>query len=140
MREAGATGPIVFRFDSGYWSWALVAMLERLDVGYTMGVRMAKSVRAAVSEIPESVWTAIDYPQGGEAQVACCSYRGRRLICRRTRLVGAQAEMWPNWMRIPAIPYTQSGVFVHRCRRPRSGRRLSLGFSPSVHLLRATGS
>jgi hypothetical protein len=26
-------------------------------------------------------------------------------------------------VRIPANPYTQSGVFVHRCRRPRSGRR-----------------
>jgi hypothetical protein len=31
------------------------------------------------------------------AQVAETRYRGDRLIVRRTRLVGAQAELFPNW-------------------------------------------
>jgi hypothetical protein len=33
----------------------------------------------------------------GLAQVAETRYRGDRLIVRRTRLVGAQAELFPNW-------------------------------------------
>jgi hypothetical protein len=34
---------------------------------------------------------------GGEAMVAECTYKGHRLIVRRTRLVGPQASLWPNW-------------------------------------------
>ena len=36
-------------------------------------------------------------PRGGRAQVAECTYKGRRLIVRRTRLVGPQASLWPDW-------------------------------------------
>ncbi len=39
----------------------------------------------------------IDYPQEGEAQIAETTHGGRRLILRRTRLVGAQAQLWPDW-------------------------------------------
>src|SRR6266540_5500923 len=39
----------------------------------------------------------IVYPDGGVAQVAETRYKGDRLIVRRTRLVGAQAELFPNW-------------------------------------------
>ena len=49
------------RFDSGFWSNATIATLERLDVGYTMGVRMVKSVVSAISSIDESAWTPIEY-------------------------------------------------------------------------------
>jgi hypothetical protein len=36
-------------------------------------------------------------PDGGLAQLAETRYRGDRLVVRRTRLVGAQAELFPNW-------------------------------------------
>ncbi|MDQ3245775.1 MAG: hypothetical protein M3Q52_02575, partial [Pseudomonadota bacterium] len=39
----------------------------------------------------------IDYPAGGEAQIAETVYGDRRLIVRRTRLLGAQAELFPDW-------------------------------------------
>ena len=42
VRRAGATGELIMRFDSGFWSNATLATLERLDVGYTMGVRMSR--------------------------------------------------------------------------------------------------
>ena len=64
---------------------------------YSIGVRMIKTVRAAVEEIDEQDWQRIDYPQGGEAQIAETTYGERRLIVRRTRLLGAQAELWPDW-------------------------------------------
>jgi hypothetical protein len=97
LRRAGATGEVIMRFDSGFWSNTTIATLERLGVGYTMGVRMVKSVRSAVSAIDEDAWTPIDYTPDGMAEVAECLYKGRRLVVRRTRLVGVQATLWPEW-------------------------------------------
>jgi len=97
LRRAEATGELVMRFDSGFWSNATIATLARLGVGYTMGVRMVKSVVTAVSAIDEESWTPIDYTCGGIAEVAECMYKGRRLVVRRTRLVGRQATLWPEW-------------------------------------------
>jgi len=97
LRRAGATGELIMRFDSGFWSIATIATLKRLEVGYTMGIRMVKSVVKAVDGIEESAWTPIDYTPEGEAEVAECDYKGRRLIVRRTRLVGRQATLWPQW-------------------------------------------
>ena len=51
----------------------------------------------AVEAIDEDAWQTIDYPDDGEAQIAETVYGGRRLIVRRTRLLGAQAELWPDW-------------------------------------------
>jgi len=97
LRRAEATGELIMRFDSGFWSNATIATLGRLDVGYTMGVRMVKSVVTAVSAIDEESWTPIDYTMDGIAEVAECCYKGRRLIVRRTRLIGRQATLWPEW-------------------------------------------
>ena len=58
---------------------------------------MIKIVSAAVAAIDEDAWQSIDYPDEGEAQIAETTYGGRRLIVRRTRLLGPQAELWPDW-------------------------------------------
>jgi hypothetical protein len=58
---------------------------------------MIKTVRATVEAIDENAWQSIQYPDDGEAQIAETTYGGRRLIVRRTRLVGVQAELWPDW-------------------------------------------
>ena len=51
-----------------------------------------------IAEIPEQNWvTVADYPDAGEAQIAETELAGWRLIVRRTRLVGDQAELWPGW-------------------------------------------
>ena len=97
LRRAGASGELVMRFDSGFWSNTTIATLGRLGVGYTMGVRMVKSVVTAVSAIDEEAWTPIDYTCDGIAEVAECDYKGRRLVVRRTRLIGHQATLWPEW-------------------------------------------
>jgi hypothetical protein len=98
LRRAGATGRIIMRFDSGYWSKETIKVLTRLEVSYTMAVRTGtKAIDRCIAEIPESDWVAIEYPFGGEAMVAECIYKGQRLIVRRTRLVGPQATLWPNW-------------------------------------------
>ncbi len=40
LSRAGASGELFMRLDSGFWSNPTIAVLEHLDVGYTMGVRM----------------------------------------------------------------------------------------------------
>jgi hypothetical protein len=54
-------------------------------------------VQAAIATIHEAVWVSIDYPDGGIAEVAETQLNGDRLIVRRTRLVGPQATLWPDW-------------------------------------------
>ena len=71
--------------------------LERAGWQYSIGVRMIKTIAAAVAAIPDDAWQTIDYPADGEAQIAETVSGGRRLIVRRTRLLGAQAELWPDW-------------------------------------------
>jgi len=98
-RRAGATGPMVIRFDSGFWSTETIKTLARHRVNYTMAVRChTPKVAAAIAAIDENAWVEIAYTADGRAQVAECVYDGRRLIVRRTRLVGAaQARLWPDW-------------------------------------------
>jgi hypothetical protein len=98
VTRAGASGVKLLRADSGFWNTKVFERLERADWRYSIGVRMIKSVRAAVEAIDEDAWTTIeDYPDEGEAQIAETVYGERRLIVRRTRLLGAQAELWPDW-------------------------------------------
>ena len=95
--RAGATGIKLLRADSGFWNAKVFARLERAGWQYSIGVRMIKTVRTAVEAIDEDAWQRIEYPDDGEAQIAETVYGGRRLIVRRTRLVGPQAELWPDW-------------------------------------------
>jgi hypothetical protein len=98
VERAGATGTKLLRADSGFWSNKVFERLESAGWQYSIGVRMQKPVRGAVEAIDEDAWTKIaDYPDDGEAQIAETIYGRRRLIVRRTRLLGKQAELWPDW-------------------------------------------
>ena len=98
VRRAGASGKIVVRFDSGYWSNDTIEVLEAHSVSYTMAIHTAnKAVARVIAAIPESDWVSIDYTPDGQAGVAETLYKGRRLIVRRTRLSGPQATLWPDW-------------------------------------------
>ena len=99
VRRAGASGEIVLRVDSGFWSNETISTLGRLDVRYTMAVRTGnKAVARAIAAIDESAWVDIDYTPDGQAQVAECTYKDQRLVVRRTRLTDrAQARLWPDW-------------------------------------------
>jgi hypothetical protein len=97
VNRAGAGGVKLLRADSGFWNTKVFERLERAGWEYSIGVRMIKTVRAVVEAIDEDAWQRIDYPDEGEAQIAETVYGGRRLVVRRTRLLGAQAELWPDW-------------------------------------------
>jgi hypothetical protein len=97
VRRAGATGELTMRMDSGFWSAKTIKTCRRHGIHYSITVRQTKPIRAAIAAIDEDAWTPIAYPDGGLAQVAQARYRGDRLIVRRTRLVGAQAQLFPTW-------------------------------------------
>jgi hypothetical protein len=79
--------------------------LDRKGVEFSIAVKQSKTVRALIEQIPESDWIRVsDYPETGEAQLAETRLAGWRLIVRRTRLLGAQAELFPDWR--------------HHCLRP----------------------
>jgi hypothetical protein len=103
VTRAGATGVKLIRADSGFWNAKVFERLEKAGWQYSIGVRMIKTVSAAVEAIDEDAWQSIDYPEDGEAQIAETVYGGRRLIVRRTRLLGAQAELWPDWRHFALI-------------------------------------
>lgn len=98
VRRAGHTGEVIVRADNGFENHKQFKKLNAAGIGFSIGVKVSKTVRARVSEIPESAWiTVADYPQGGEAQIAESTLAGFRLIIRRTRLTGAQADLFPDW-------------------------------------------
>ena len=98
VRRQGASGPLSVRADSGFWSYKTIEALERHDVRYSIGISQQTHVREAIAQIPEQSWQRLDgYPPEGIAEIAEGTLRGRRLVVRRTRLVGAQAELFPDW-------------------------------------------
>ena len=98
VARAGASGPKLLRADSGFWNGKIMARLQAAGWTYSIGITQQKHIRAAVAAIPEQDWqTLADYPEDGEAQIAQTMLGYQRLIVRRTRLVGAQAELWPDW-------------------------------------------
>jgi hypothetical protein len=98
LRRAGATGEILLRADSGFWSYKTITALERHKIRYSIGVTLQKHVRLAVEQIDETAWQRLaDYPETGVAEIAEGLLGARRLVVRRTRLVGKQATPWPDW-------------------------------------------
>jgi Transposase DDE domain group 1 len=93
VRDAGATGPLTIRFDSAFYSKAVIGACRKADVRFSITVPMSKSIRKAISDIPDDAWVKIPYWQEGGADVAEVGYTcfsGKhavdvRLIVRRVR-------------------------------------------------------
>ena len=94
VREAGASGALTVRADSGFYAHAVVAVCRQRDVRFSITVRLQPSLRNLVEAIPEADWTAIPYWLAGGADVAETTYTpfanqrdatAVRLIVRRVR-------------------------------------------------------
>jgi hypothetical protein len=96
-RRAGASGELTLRMDAGFWSAKTLKTLRRHGIRYSITVRQTKTIRAAITAIDQAAWLDIPYSPDGIAQVAETSYRGDRLIVRRVRNPGDQAQLFPTW-------------------------------------------
>lgn len=97
VRRAGATGQLTLRADSGFWSRKTINACRRLGVLVSITVSQHDVIRKAIAAIDDDAWVDIDYTDGGVAQVAETTWKDLRLVVRRTRLVGRQATLWPDW-------------------------------------------
>jgi hypothetical protein len=104
VARAGASGEKLLRADSAFWNKTLMKRLEQAGWVFSISIRCQKGVAEQIASIPDSDWITLkDYPKDGEAQIAETSYGARRMIVRRTRLIGAQAELWPDWRHFPFL-------------------------------------
>lgn len=121
-RAAGATGTLVARFDSAFYSASVVHACLRQNACFSITAKMDKKIKAAITAIPGTAWQAIKYPgaifeeQSGrwisDAEVAETSYtaftshKGKavtaRLIVRRVpdlnpQTAAGQDELFTAW-------------------------------------------
>ena len=113
VRRLAAHATVTVRADAGFFSYDMIAAIGAHGASYSITIPQNAQVKAAAAAIVEDAWAPIAYTRGGEAQVAETTIEpGRRgdklhgddgqraelrLIVRRTRLLGAQGELWPNW-------------------------------------------
>jgi hypothetical protein len=104
VSRAGASGEILLRADSGFHNAKLRARLAANGVLYSIGVRQTTLIAAAIALIPEAAWVPlVDYPESGEAQIAETTIAGERLIVRRVRTLGVQAQLFETWRHYGAL-------------------------------------
>ena len=107
VREAGASGPLTVRADSGFYAETVVAACRRMGAHFSITVRLQSGLRDLIEAIPDADWTPIPYWMEGGADVAETTYtpfadqKGAapvRLIVRRTRpSPGSQLALLTNY-------------------------------------------
>ena len=99
VRRAGATGTLIFRLDSGFWSKAVMKACTDHDAEFSITIRQIPQIVARIGRIDESAWVDIDYTAGGIAQVAETVLGEHRLIVRRTKITDDPRAMrlFPDW-------------------------------------------
>jgi hypothetical protein len=102
VRDAGATGLLTLRADSGFYNHMVVAACRRLGVRFSITVRLSPALHRVIDGIADADWVPITYWLDGAADVAETTYtpfahRGKRitvrLIVRRVKPTpGSQLE------------------------------------------------
>jgi hypothetical protein len=94
VRDAGASGQLTMRADSGFYAHAVVAVCRASGVRFSITVRQHGGLRTLIEAIPEEDWTPIPYWMDGGADVAETVYtpfadrddaQPVRLIVRRVK-------------------------------------------------------
>ena len=75
VRYGGASGQLMVRADSGFYTHAMVVVCRRMDVRFSSTIRQHKGLRELIEAIPEDAWTPIPYWMDGAAAVAETTYR-----------------------------------------------------------------
>ena len=112
-RRLAPGAALTVRADSGFFSYDMIKAVEAHKARYSITIPQNAKVKAAVAAIDDDAWQAIACTRGGRAQVAETTIEpGRRgdalrgpdakpaklrLVIRRSRITGAQGELWPNW-------------------------------------------
>jgi hypothetical protein len=113
VKRAGASGEKLLRADSAFWNNTLMKRLHKAGWLYSISIRVQKGVAEQITSIPEADWQTLeDYPEDGKAQIAETTLGGTRMVVRRTRLVGPQAELWPDWRYFPFLTNRTEDIII----------------------------
>jgi hypothetical protein len=87
VRSAGVAGPLRLRADSGFYSKKVVDACQKAGVGFSITVKLYKSLLGAISRIAEEQWQAIPYWLDDGADVAVIAWKafastGEGVDCR----------------------------------------------------------
>ena len=92
VRRAGASGPVVLRADSGFYSSKVTGACDKAGAAYSVTAKMYPPLYGAITAIPEENWRPIPYWLDGGADVAEVPWRPFskdhaevRLIVRRVK-------------------------------------------------------
>lgn len=120
-RAAGASGEVLVRADSAFYSAAVIGACLRAGARFSVTTMLNPSIRTAIASIPDHAWTPIRYPQAiydeacgqwiSDAEVAETSYTAfhnrttnmpvtARLIVRRIKdknIGTTQEELFTAW-------------------------------------------
>ena len=157
VRQAGVTGNVVLRADTGFYLHGVLAACRKAGVGFSIGARMIGRMRALIAGLDESAWTPVPYfepgaavaeigwlafdqrPQGRRARDG--KWRGNgswvRLIVRRTPTPPAlrdagQHELFPTFDYHPFIT-DQDGDIVELDRFHRAHAEVELAIRDLKH-------
>jgi hypothetical protein len=70
VRDAGASGQLTMRADSGFYAHAVVAVCRRRKVHFSVTVRQHASIQRLIEAIADDAWTPIPYWLDGGADMA----------------------------------------------------------------------
>jgi hypothetical protein len=100
VRAMGATGVIVLRADSAFFSHKVVAACRAHDVYFSVTVANRAKVRQAIAAIDEAAWQAIEYPHA---------------------IFDEDEQRWISDAEVTEVPYT---AFTGKAKRYRTTARL----------------
>ena len=111
VARAGASGEKLLRADSAFWNNDADEAPASRPAGSTRSASACRRAWPSRSRaIPESDWQTLeDYPADGEAQIAETTYGGRRMIVRRTRLIGRTGRAVARLAPLPVPHQPQRG-------------------------------
>jgi hypothetical protein len=99
-RAAGATGRLLARFDSAFYTGEVVTTCRRLGVYFSITARKDPKVLRAIAGIPDAAWTPIKYPRA---------------------VYDEETEQWVSEAEIAEIPYT---AFASKAKHRTTARML----------------
>ncbi|MGH7642180.1 MAG: IS1380 family transposase [Candidatus Dormibacteria bacterium] len=142
VRQAGATGLLVMRADSGFYPKQVLTTCRRAGVRFSVTARLDQAVQRVIAGIPEQAWQPIPYwstsegtfgydqqgrPRSG-ADVAECQYTAFGKQGLRVRLIVR---------RVRPTPGTQLALFAEFGYHPfvtdREGSTLELELDHRAH-------
>ncbi len=109
-REAGATGELTLRADSGFYSHKVTGACQKAGVRFSITAKLYGPLRKAIEGVAEDQWVPIAYWAEGGADVAELSYKPKgsteevRLIVRRVKPTpGSQLALFAKYEYHPFI-------------------------------------